>query len=78
MNQTDDILSMLGGQSSADILQLMSEDDDPVDGLDAAVDAAPSGALLKMEAKRRVCFDLAVHTHTSALPRSDAGTLRAF
>ena len=28
MNEAEDILSMLGGQSSADILQLMAEDDD--------------------------------------------------
>ena len=67
MNEAEDILSMLGGQSSADILQLMAEDDDPGElGGDPgeALDAAPSGALLKMEAKRRVCFDLTRSMHT--------------
>lgn len=62
MSEADDILSMLGGQSSWDILQLMAEDGDG--DLGAAVDAAPSGALLKLEAKRRVCFDLTRSMHT--------------
>ena len=59
MNEAEDILRMLGGQSSGDILQLMAEDDEPGD----AFDAAPSGALLKMEAKRRVYFDLTRSMH---------------
>ena len=65
MNEAEDILSMLGGQSSVDILSLMGEDDEQGAAPDEAwLDEAPSGALLKMEAKRRVCFDLTLSMHT--------------
>ena len=55
-----DILDLLGGAGPGDIAALIGGDD----GLITEPTDVPAGAVLKMEAKRRVCFDLTRSVHT--------------